>query len=127
MAMSIWIAKLLGPVMLVAAVAMLASPKAIHALAEEFLKSRALIFVTGVIALVTGLAIVNTHNRWIADWPVIITLVGWAMVIGGVVRMVSPTAVVTIGNAMLDKPGVIRVGGVVWALIGAFLTYKGYA
>jgi predicted phage tail protein len=106
---------------------MLASPKAIHALAEEFLKSRALIFVTGVIALVTGLAIVNTHNRWIADWPVIITLVGWAMVIGGVVRMVSPTAVVTIGNAMLDKPGVIRVGGVVWALIGAFLTYKGYA
>ncbi len=34
-------------------------------LLKEFIASRALIFVTGVLALVAGLAIVNAHNLWV--------------------------------------------------------------
>jgi uncharacterized protein YjeT (DUF2065 family) len=73
-----------------------------------------------------GLAIVNNHNVWIADWPVIVTLMGWAMAIGGAVRITLPSAVRSIGGAMLDHPAMIRIAGVVWVLIGALLTYKGY-
>jgi hypothetical protein len=127
MATSIWIAKLLGPVLVVAAIPMVTSPGAVHALASDFLKSRALIYVTGVLVLLGGLSIVNTHNRWIADWPVIITAFGWAMVIGGAARVAVPGVVVKIGGAMLDRPFLTRTSGAVWALIGVFLTFEGYA
>ena len=123
---SILIAKLIGPVLLVAAIAMLADTKDLQEMAREFLKDRALIYVTGVLALLGGLAIVNNHNIWIADWPVLITLFGWAMIIGGAVRMALPYAVRSIGGAMMENPAMIRISGAVWVLIGAFLTYKGY-
>ncbi len=133
--MSIWIAKLVGPAILVSAFSMLASPKSLQALASDFLGSRALIFITGIMMLVSGLAIVNAHNLWIADWPVVITVFGWAMVIGGAARAMFPALVVRIGNTFMDHVFTSRSGGIfitraagaVWALIGGFLTYKGYA
>ena len=126
MATSILIAKLIGPILLVAAATMLADVKSLQEMARDFLASRALIYVTGVLAMLGGLAIVNNHNVWIADWPFIITLFGWMMIIGGAVRMALPSAVRSIGGAMMKNPTMLRVSGALWTLIGAFLTYKGY-
>ena len=126
MATSILIAKLIGPVLFVAAIAMLADTKDLQEMAREYLNDRALIYVTGVLAMLGGLAIVNNHNIWIVDWPVIITLFGWAMIVGGAVRMALPSAVRSIGGAMTKNPTMMRVTGAVWALVGAFLIYKGY-
>ena len=126
MATSILIAKLIGPVVLEAAIATMADAKDLQEMAREFLKDRALIYVTGVLAMLGGLAIVNNHNIWIVDWPIIITLFGWAMIIGGAVRMALPSAVRSIGGAMTKNPTMMRVAGAVWALVGAFLIYKGY-
>jgi hypothetical protein len=120
------IAKLIGPVLLVAAIAMLADVKGMQEMGREFLRDRALIYVTGVLAMLGGLSVVNNHNIWIVDWPVIITLFGWAMIIGGAVRMGLPSVVRSVGGAMMENPTMIRVSGAVWVLIGAFLTYKGY-
>ena len=127
MAASIPFAKLIGPILVVAAIAMLANPKHMREMALDFLKDRPLIFVTGVLAMLGGLAIVNNHNVWIADWPVIITLFGWAMMIGGAIRTALPSVVKSVGGAMMEAPAMIRISAVVWLLIGAFLTYQGYA
>ena len=123
---SILIAKLIGPIVLVAAIAMLANTKDLQEMVRGFLEDRALIYVTGVLAMLGGLAIVNYHNVWVANWPVIITIFGWAMVIGGAFRMTQPSFVRSIGRAMLQNPIVIQVSGALWALIGALLTYQGY-
>lgn len=124
---SVWIARLLGPVVFAAAIPLVATPAAMTGLARDFLESRTLIYLTGVLAMLGGLTVVNVHNIWVADWRVIITLFGWAATIGGVVRMVSPATVVAIGRPMLDNALVARIGGVVWLLAGAFLTWQGYA
>ena len=84
---SILIAKLIGPILFVAAFAMLANTKELQEMAHEFLKDRGLIYVTGVMAMLGGLAIINSHNIWTADWRVIITVLGWIMTIGGAIRM----------------------------------------
>ena len=117
MATSILIAKLIGPIVLVAAIAMIADVKGMQEMARGFLKDRALIFITGVMAMLGGLAIVNSHNNWIADWPVIITLFGWAMFIGGAIRMALPSVVRSIGGAMTcaDSTSISRQGaGTCW-------------
>ena len=123
---SILIAKLIGPILFVAAFAMLANTKELQEMAHEFLKDRGLIYVTGVMAMLGGLAIINSHNIWTADWRVIITVLGWIMTIGGAIRMALPSVVRTIGNKMLDSPTLIRGSGVLWLLAGTYITYKGY-
>lgn len=126
MEISIWIAKLLGPTLLATAIPMIITPKIIGELANDFLKSRSLIYVSGILVFVGGLSIVNTHNRWNMDWTIFITLFGWAMVIGGASRVVAPRIVVKIGQIMTDRSTATRISGVVWAVIGALLTIKAY-
>ncbi|WP_455874740.1 hypothetical protein [Rhizobium yanglingense] len=56
----------------------------------EALHSGILFYLSGLLSLLAGLAIVNLHNRWQMDWRVIITVLGWLMTIGGIIRIVLP-------------------------------------
>lgn len=123
---SILIARLVGPIVVVAGLIGLLNPKALLEIVREFLASRALIFIGGVLALLGGLAIVNAHNLWTAGWPVIITILGWLSIVGGILRMAFPGVTKSIGEAMLARQGMLRVAGGVQVLLGAYLMVMGY-
>lgn len=124
--MSIWIAKFMGPIILALGIPMVVAPKDLLRTSKKFLSDSPLILVSGVLAMTAGLAIVNTHNIWILDWPVIITFFGWALVIGGAIRVISPRLVDKVGSAMMKFESMARIAGVFWVILGLFLTYKGY-
>ncbi len=126
MSSSILIARLIGPIQVVAGLMALANPKALQEIAEEFLASRALLFVAGFLSLLAGLAVVNTHNVWVAGWPVIITVFGWMAVVVGIIRMAFPAFTKSIGEAMLSKIAALRVVGCLQVALGAYLMAKGY-
>jgi hypothetical protein len=124
---TIWIAKFLGPIFLAVSVPMIVTPARLQETTQRFLADSPLVMISGVLAMTGGLAIVNSHNVWIWGWPLIVTLFGWALAIGGAVRIVAPAVVDEVGGAMRDRPTATRVAGVVWASLGAFLAFKGYA
>jgi hypothetical protein len=123
---SIFLARLIGPVMLVAAIALFLNAAAYKAMAREFLRSPALIYLSGLLTMTAGLAIVLRHNVWVADWRVIITLLGWAGTIGGAARIALPDRVRSVGEAMLGKPMALTIGGAAWLAVGAALCFFGY-
>ena len=125
---SIFLAKLIGPLLATIGLTLALNPDIIRTIAGEFLKSYALIYLAGVITLTAGLAIVITHNEWVADWRVVITLLGWLCVIGGIVRVVFPNAVEAMGASMLatTSNGWIIGEGIVFLALGAWLSFSGY-
>lgn len=123
---SIFLAQLMGPVLLVAATGLLVNRAGYRAMAQEFLRSPALIYLLGVLTMTAGVAIVLVHNVWVADWRVLLTIFGWLGAIGGAARIALPQQVKTIGAAMLDKPVVMTIGGAAWLAIGALLCFFGY-
>lgn len=120
------IAKFIGPVMLVAAVAGLLNSKQMMAIFEDFIKSPALIFIAGIMALVMGLTLVIFHNRWVADWTVIITIFGWIGIAGGILRMAFPMVAIKTGKWMIGQTKMLAVIAVLNLLLGGYLTYKGF-
>jgi hypothetical protein len=126
MALTIWISKLLGPVILVLSMPMIVSPNSLQETTRRFLADSPLVLVSGVLAMTAGLSIVNTHNVRVLDWPLIVTLFGWALVLGGATRIVAPRVVEHVGGGMMDRPTMTRLVGIFWALLGAFLTVKAY-
>lgn len=106
---------------------MVVSPEKLQETTSQFLTDRPLILVSGVLAMTAGLAIVNSHNVWTFGWPVIVTLFGWALAVGGAVRIAAPVFVSDVGGSMMNRPGLTRAIGVGWGLLGAFLSLKGYA
>lgn len=45
------------------------------------------VYLTGTLFFVAGLAIVRAHNLWVRDWPVLVTATGWFFLVLGLVRM----------------------------------------
>jgi hypothetical protein len=123
---SLFLARLLGPMLVVLAIGLLLRQDSWRAMAKEFTASRPLLFLSGFLTLLGGLALVNTHNVWEAGWPVIITLLGWLAVIGGIARMLFPETVVGISERMLNQKTGLTVAGVVEGLLGLLLCYVGY-
>ena len=126
MGTSIFLAKLIGPVCLVIGLALLINGAAFRTLAGEFLDSPALMFLSGVITLPAGLAIVLTHNVWAADWRILITILGWLAVVGGLIRLLAPQRAVAVGRTMLANPSTLHISTGVYLLIGALLCFFGY-
>ena len=123
---SILLAKLVGPMMLVLGLFVTLNPARMRRIGREFLDSDALIFISGVITLPVGLAIVVTHNVWAADWRALITLIGWIAVIAGIARIALPETLKRFGEVMLDKPLMIAAPGALMAIMGGYLSWQGY-
>ena len=45
------------------------------------------VYLSGVLMFVGGLAIVRGHNHWARDWTVLVTLAGWFFLALGLFRM----------------------------------------
>ena len=126
MANSIFLAKLIGPVCLVIGIALLINGAAFRTVAGEFLNSPALMFLSGIITLPAGLAVVLTHNVWTGDWRILITILGWLGVAAGTVRILAPQRAVDVGRVMLANPSTLHISTGVYLLIGALLCFFGY-
>jgi uncharacterized membrane protein HdeD (DUF308 family) len=95
-------------------------------MAADFLASRPLLFLSGLLTLLGGLAIVNTHNVWEIGWPILITVLGWLAIIGGTIRIVQPEFARAQGARMLEQPQTMMGSGIVYLVLGAILSYFGY-
>ena len=125
MTASIFIAQLMGPTLLVVGLIAIFNPTLLVEIGQEFIAGRAFLFLAGMMALLVGLAIVNTHNVW-TGWPVIITLFGWISLFAGIARMAFPDFVRSIGEKMITNPSVLRIAGTTQVALGAFLSYQVY-
>ncbi len=126
MGTSIFLARLIGPVGVIIGLGLLVNRRGVRAMAQEILRSRPLVFLFGLLDLVMGLAIVLTHNVWVASWPVIITLIGWIGIVRGTVRILAPDQVTAFGSKMIEHEGLLTGSAAVAIVLGLILSYFGY-
>lgn len=80
------------------------------------------VYLNGTLLFIAGLAIVRSHNVWTRDWRVLITLVGWIGVIGGLGRMVAPVSAQQAGRS-----GPVVYGSIAALfVVGLVLTFKAF-
>jgi uncharacterized membrane protein HdeD (DUF308 family) len=81
------------------------------------------VYLAGALWFLAGVSIVRGHNRWSRGWPVLITLVGWFAILGGLYRMFAPE----VARHSVPQPAALLVMQAVLLAIGIFLTFKAYA
>jgi hypothetical protein len=82
------------------------------------------VYLSGTLLFVAGLAIVRAHNHWARDWTVLVTLSGWFSLVLGLFRMFAAgtyqRASAKAGNAIfIALEGVLLVCGLV-------MTFRAY-
>ncbi len=123
----VFLARLIGPIMLVLGIGMLVNRAYYRAMAEEVLANRALVILSGILIMTAGLAVaISAPQMWGLGWPLLIMIVAVLALIGGAVRLVFPEQTAAFGRSKLRNPQAIMIGGIVWVVIGAILCVVGY-
>jgi hypothetical protein len=123
---SIFLARLLGPLLFVVGVGILLNPRAFRTMAVEVVGSLTLVYLFGLIDFAAGLAIVLTHNVWLASWRVLITLIGWLLLIRGALRILLPDTVMGYAVKFVRNKRIYPIAGIVLIILGVTLCYFGY-
>ena len=123
---SFFLARLMGPTFVVIALGMLINLGTYESMIAEALHPGVVFYLSGLLSLLASLAIVNLHNRWQVDWRVIITVLGWLMTVGGIMRIVLPQFTVAVGATIYSGRASTIVVALVVGTLGAFLSFTGY-
>jgi hypothetical protein len=85
-----------------------------------------LIYIAGIVVFIAGLTIVQRHNIWSGGWPVVVTVFGWFVLLGGLVRMLFPVQLAHVAAGVVQAPGVLPGAAIVQLLFGIFFWYEAY-
>lgn len=126
MELSIFLAKVLGLYMTVLSIGLLMNAKKMKSILMDSMDSPPLLLVSGVVALMVGLLIVISHNLWVPDWRVLITIIGWLALTKGLVLIMFPQSTVNISKKWLQNNTLYYTTMVIDLLLGIYLTYIGF-
>ena len=123
---SVFIARIFGLCYLIIGAGFMLNRKAFQQVMEDFCKNAALVFYGGILALVIGVVIILTHNVWVANWTVIITIIGWLGFIKGIWIVVFPNTVSKFMQAYQKNANLLKVHPIGAFIFGAVLTFFGF-
>ena len=125
MELSVFLAKLFGLYLLVVAALWAVRRDVISKSIDDFFASRAMMFMSGLIALAVGLAMAISHSVWELNWRGLITLFGYLSIAKGIARIAFPD-VPKRAVGYLSKGTRIWVWVGIMLALGAYLTWIGF-
>jgi hypothetical protein len=123
---AVQIAKIAAPVYLTIGLSVLLYAKAWNTLLDKWRKDHLSLFPLMVLYPVLGLIIINMYNVW--EWNVwlLVTLIGWILLVKGVLYFILPGSVIKSMMNMKKNPALIYLGGIAALVMGAVLGYYSY-
>ncbi len=124
MALSNFLAELFGVTVVIVSLAMLMNQDKVKKIVQMVEDEGAMI-LNGICSTLAGTAMVISHNIWARDWRVIITIIGWLILVRGVLCLFAPEIIKKWANRLKDTQisSIVFVAGVI---IGCILLYLGY-
>ena len=83
------------------------------------------IYLSGVLLFVAGLAIVRAHNIWVRNWTVLVTLSGWSFLLLGLVRMFAAGQYRQASGSTSSWVFILLEGCLL--VVALFITFKAYS
>jgi hypothetical protein len=120
---SIIIAHILGIIFVVLGVSLFTNKKAVTALLEESTKNGALMWTFGFLSLTMGAIVITFMESWNSNVEILITILGWLMLLKGIALLILPSAVTSIYKNF-KSGGVLTFGGFVVLIIGLVLMFS---
>lgn len=117
-------AQLFGVVSLILALGILFNLDNARQMAMRVTDSVSGYILGGVLPLVFGTWVVTQHSHWLLAWPTVVTVIGWAMLLAGLMRVWFVKTWRNIMKAYNDKlPVLFSLFGLIFGLL---LSYVGF-
>lgn len=111
----------------VVALAAITSPARLGDVIADFERSPALVFLGALLALVMGITLVMLHNLWTDPAAILVSLLGWVILVKGIFVAAAPEGLMKFAAAAASSPARVRVWGVVALILAAAYLAIGFA
>ena len=125
MELSVFLAKAIGVGLMLIAASMLVNRKNIELLFEAY-RNPSAVYITGIVETFLGIMLVIAHNVWTSDFRLIITLIGWMLLLRGVGRTFASSRIPRMLERFRVMESIFAPLLVAIFLIGAYLAYAGF-
>jgi len=122
---SIFLAKVIGLISVISATAVISRYKKSIAFDQEAIKNPLFTYTSGFAIIILGVLLVVSHSVWVFDWRLVITIMGWLVLLKGIGRIFFPDAIGRLIEKKIKNRAFI-LGEVVVFLIGLYLLYYGF-
>ncbi|HTY31484.1 MAG TPA: hypothetical protein VMD50_08745 [Mycobacterium sp.] len=120
-------ARVLGPFLVIVDVTALARASDMRTLLSQFEANSLWTWVTGAFILLFGLFVVAAHPYWRGAAAITVSLLGWLIVLRGLLLFAFPQAFVSLANSMIGAQAWWIAACLIFAVVGLYLTYVGWA
>lgn len=122
---SILIAKIASVVLLSAGVGLVLNKGYYKRMEEKFMQEAGVDYLAGIFTITIGCLILNYNNVWEASWAVVITLLGWIVLIKGISTLAFPKAMKVLTKAV-TKTKMLKYYPAISIIFGLLLGYIGF-
>jgi hypothetical protein len=119
--------RVLGPLLVIVDATAVARASYMQTLLSQFEANSLWTWVTGAFILLFGLIVVAGHQYWHGAAAIIVSLLGWLITLRGLLLFAFPQAFVSLANRMIGAQASWVAACIVFALVGLYLTYVGWA
>ena len=93
---------------------------------RELARQRALSYVMGVLILLLGLLVTLVHTKWETALAIVITLLGWGVLLEAAIFLFSSREAVAKFVNTIENKTVYYLMALGYFLVGAYLSYNGF-
>ncbi len=119
--------RVLGPFLVIVDIIAIVRASEMSTLLAQFEANSLWTWVAGAFILVFGLVIVAAHRYWHGVAAIIVSALGWLITLRGLLLLAFPQTFVSVANSMIGAQGTWISLCVVFAAVGLYLTYVGWA
>lgn len=126
MCLSVFLAQTIGCYLFAVGLAMIIFQQRFKKLFTDCLSHSTMIAAHSTVSLILGLLIVVSHNIWIDQWPVVVTVFGWLLLVMGLFTLFFPESYVKMAKDSVEKTPYMVLS---WArlLVGLYLIWAGFS
>ncbi len=122
---TIFLAQLWGPILLAVALGIFFSASYYRRIYRELEKDSLAVLLFGMTATAAGIAHVLFHNSWASTPEIVVSLLGWGLLLKGMLFIIAPGFVDRAGDRWA-KLKLIPFAGALTLLVGLYLTWFAY-
>lgn len=122
MELSRLVAQIIAVIYVSGGIAVLANKVNFNDIAEDFVKSPALTFSGGCLGMIIGTVLVHYHNNWVMNWTILITIISWLLLAGGLIVVLFPKSLLFAGKFYRQSPA----WGIFMICFGLVFGYCGF-
>jgi len=122
---TVYIAQVWGPVLLAVGLGFFVSRKYYERIYRDLEKAPFAVLFFGMFAMAAGIVHILAHNAWDTFPQIVVSLIGWGLLLKGLVCTIAPGMADRSGDWVLSAK-LVPTAGIGALVLGAYLSYIGY-